>query len=77
MSTAINVVTVTIPTPEYSVAFRLPTAEAEAQQQADLAAETLRRAIYAYECAGYGSHVTQPLRDALANVEYSISEVQS
>ena len=62
-----------------SVQFRpfLPTAEAEAQQQADLAAETLRRAIYAYECAGYGSHVTQPLREALASVEFSISEVRS
>jgi hypothetical protein len=37
----------------------------------------LSSAIEAFERAGYGSHVTNPLRDALRFVEFSISEVKS
>lgn len=51
--------------------------EVEAQDTATVAASWLRRAIYAYEFAGYGSHVTQPLREALDNVEFSLREVRS
>lgn len=55
----------------------MPTAEREALMQTEAARNTLRRAIYAYACAGYGSLVTQPLREALDLVEYSLREVQS
>lgn len=48
-----------------------------AMQQVTAARMHLRSAIEAYEAAGYGSHVTQPLRDALRFVEFSISEVTS
>jgi hypothetical protein len=41
------------------------------------AEQAILRAIAAYELAGYGSHVTNPLRDALGSLQYSISEVRS
>lgn len=56
---------------------RLPTAELEGRMQCQAAAASLRRAIYAYECWGHGSQVTQPLREALDLVEHSLREVQS
>ena len=56
----------------------MPTAEREALMQTEAARNTLRRAlIYAYECAGHGSLVTQPLREALDLVECLLREVQS
>jgi hypothetical protein len=51
--------------------------EHAAMQQVTEARMRLAAAIEAFEAAGYGSHVTQPLRDALALVEFSIKEVTS
>jgi hypothetical protein len=51
--------------------------EHAAMQQVTAARMHLSAAIEAYEAVGYGSHVTQPLRDALALVEFSIKEVTS
>lgn len=39
--------------------------------------EAIQRAIDAYEKAGFGSHVTDPLRGALKDVAYSIKEATS
>lgn len=50
-------------------------AEESALVAAKTASYALVDAIEAYEAAGYGSHVTQPLRDALGLVEFSIREV--
>ena len=55
----------------------LPPSEAAALVAAGNAAKALRGAIAAYEQAGYGSHVTDPIRDALKNVEWSIREARS
>lgn len=52
-------------------------AEYEATQRALEARSALTVAIATYEAAGFGSHVTQPLRDALKLIEFSIGEVQS
>lgn len=41
------------------------------------ASKQLEAAIAAYAAAGFGCHVTQPLRDALAQVRYSVAEVVS
>lgn len=49
----------------------------EAQLKANAAIDALKKAIYAYERARFGSHVTQPLREALALAEFSLREVQS
>jgi hypothetical protein len=49
--------------------------EKEAIAAALGAREALSKAIIAYETAGFGSHVTDPLRDALVQVDYSIREV--
>jgi hypothetical protein len=51
--------------------------EHAAMQQVTEARMRLAAAIEAYEAADFGSHVTQPLRDALALVEFSIKEVTS
>lgn len=51
--------------------------EDAAMQQITEARMRLAAAIEAYEATGYGSHVTQPVRDALALVEFSIKEVTS
>ena len=51
--------------------------EHAAMQQVIEARMRLASAIEAYEATGYGSHVTQPLRDALALVEFSIKEISS
>jgi hypothetical protein len=51
--------------------------EHAAMQQVTEARMRLAAAIDAFEVADYGSHVTNPLRDALALVEYSIKEVTS
>lgn len=50
-------------------------AEHTAMMQVTEARMRLQAAIEAYEAAGYGDHVTQPLRDALELVSYSIREV--
>jgi hypothetical protein len=52
-------------------------AESVAELAACRACEQLRLAIENYQRAGYGSHVTQPLRDALVNVEFSVCEARS
>jgi hypothetical protein len=52
-------------------------AEKDAIQAALEARDALQRAIAACEEAGFGSQVTQPLRDALENIEYSIREAQA
>jgi hypothetical protein len=51
--------------------------ERKAFEAAQEAKSALERAINAYQAVGYGSHVTQPLRDALASVDYSIKEMAS
>lgn len=52
-------------------------AEHVAMMEVTQARMALTSAIEAFEAAGYGSHVTNPLRDALRAVEFSISEVKS
>ncbi|MBT2337371.1 hypothetical protein J7E49_26155 [Variovorax paradoxus] len=51
--------------------------EAVAQLAAAQAAQAIAKAIAAYREAGYGSLVTEPLRDALANVNFSLRQVKS
>ena len=51
--------------------------ELQAAHAAAQAAAALIKAIGAYEKAGFGSYVTQPLRDALLQVEFSMREVKS
>lgn len=51
--------------------------EKEAIQAAFAAHEAIQKAITAYEAAGFGSHVTDPLRGALSDVSYSIKEATS
>ena len=41
------------------------------------ACSQLRLAVTNYERAGYGSRVTQPLRDAIASIEASFNAAQS
>lgn len=53
-----------------------PIAESLALASASLAATALRDAVRAYEAAGFGSRVTDPLRDAVAQVERSIKEAK-
>ena len=52
-------------------------AELRAQLAAALAAKAIAEAIASYQEAGYGSLVTDPLHDALANVNFSLREVKS
>lgn len=54
-----------------------PDDEQIAMMQVMEARMALSSAIEAFNKAGYGSHVTNPLRDALRFVEFSISEVKS
>lgn len=56
---------------------RLPEEQREhdAMMEVMAARMHLAAAIRAYEAAGYGDHVTQPLRDALPLIEFSIREV--
>lgn len=49
--------------------------EKSAINAAFAAYKALQKAIQAYEEAGFGSLVTDPLRGALSDVAYSISEV--
>ena len=51
--------------------------ERVAEIEAMKAFVALMQATEAYHEAGFGSHVTQPLRDALANVDYSLREIRS
>jgi hypothetical protein len=51
--------------------------EKDAVQAALEARDAIQRAIAAYEFAGFGSLVTDPLRDALENVVHSVEAVQS
>lgn len=51
--------------------------EKAAIQAAFAAHEAIQKAIYAYAEAGFGSHVTEPLRGALSDVAFSIKEVTS
>lgn len=51
--------------------------EKAAIQAAFAAHEAIQKAIAAYEAAGFGSHVTEPLRGALEDVSYSIKEATS
>lgn len=53
----------------------LEPAERDAQAAPVAARVVLNKAIAAYIDAGYGSHVTAPLCEALLSVEYSIREV--
>jgi hypothetical protein len=48
-----------------------------AEARAVAAEHALQRAIEAYDKAGFGSHVSDPLREALSLVQYSLSEVRS
>ncbi|CAA2108231.1 hypothetical protein [Variovorax paradoxus] len=52
-------------------------AELKAQLAAALAAKAIAEAIASYQEAGYGSLVTTPLHDALANVNFSLRQVKS
>jgi hypothetical protein len=56
---------------------RFTLAEQAAIKVAKQARDELIVAIAAYETAGFGAQVTDPLRDALDNVSHSLSEVQS
>jgi hypothetical protein len=49
----------------------------KAQLAAALAAKAIAEAIASYQEAGYGSLVTEPLCDALANVNFSLRQVKS
>jgi hypothetical protein len=51
--------------------------EKAAIQAAFAAYEAIRKAIDAYEAAGFGSVVTDPLHGALSDVSYSIKEATS
>jgi hypothetical protein len=52
-------------------------AETKAQLAVAQAARAIAEAIAAYQEAGYGSLVTEPLCDALANVNFSLRQVKS
>ncbi|KQX34667.1 hypothetical protein [Variovorax sp. Root434] len=52
-------------------------AELKAQLAAALAAKAITEAIATYQEAGYGSLVTEPLCDALANVNFSLRQVKT
>ena len=52
-----------------------PSGEDIAMQQVCSARMHLASAIESFVAVGYGSHVTQPLRDALRLVDFSIKEV--
>lgn len=55
-----------------------PPEEVQFAEACAVAAEhALQHAIEAYAKAGFGSHVTEPLEDALTKVQYSLSEVRS
>ena len=51
--------------------------ERAAVLRAEEAAAALRFALMAYDLAGFGEQVTQPLRDALALIDHSLREVRS
>jgi hypothetical protein len=51
--------------------------ERDAIQAALEARDAIQRAIDAYVSAGFGSLVTDPLRDALEHVSHSVKQVQS
>jgi hypothetical protein len=51
--------------------------EKAAIQAAFAAHEAIQKAIDAYVVAGFGSHVTDPLRGALSDVAFSIKETTS
>lgn len=50
--------------------------EHAAQAKAAAAAQALREAMAAYALAGYGSHVTDPLREAMRLCEWSLREIR-
>lgn len=50
--------------------------EQTAVASAIAARDAVRKAIADYCAAGFGSHVTGPLSDALVEIDYSISEVR-
>lgn len=58
-----------------AVAFGATREAVETLQQVADAKKSLRRAIYAYECAGLGFEVTRLLREALGNLESFMNEV--
>lgn len=51
--------------------------EQTAQHAAQAALEAVALAIHAYQEAGYGSQVTDPLREAFDLIAHSIKEVKS
>lgn len=51
--------------------------ERAAVLRAEEAAAALRFALVAYDLAGFGEQVTQPLRDALALIDHSLREARS
>ena len=55
----------------------VPSYERAAVLRAEEAAAALRFALMAYDLAGFGEPVTQPLRDALALIEHSVREARS
>lgn len=50
--------------------------EQTAMASALVARDAVRKAIADYCAAGFGSHATGPLSDALVEIDYSISEVR-
>lgn len=54
-----------------------PEEEQLAEARAVAAEHALLRAIEAYDKAGFGSHITDPLREALSLVQHSLSELRS
>lgn len=56
---------------------RFTPAELEAIEKAKRAQTALTQAIASYVAAGFGSQVTDPLREALRQVTHSLREVQS
>lgn len=60
-----------------SLATKREQVELEAIAAAAAAAQALRLTLQAYEKAGFGSQVTNPIQSALSQVEYSLSEVRS
>ena len=51
--------------------------EKEAIDKPRVVLDAIQRAIEAYGAAGFGSHVTDPLRHAAIDINYSIREVTS
>ncbi len=58
-------------------AARRSPAETKAEVDARAALAAVTKAITSFQEAEFGSHVTQPLRDALDLVSFSLEEVRS